>query len=444
MTIQADQVDGNLGPESKYFDWGFLAYIPPVRREQAVADLSEPWSALMKTARSRLARVVPPPHGPQYLYSPDHFTLFYNTTGAFQRVLSRVARGFGDSLPTLLTTDLEFPGCVAAIDDAWSGRLVVAQLAERLMAGEGDQDAALADAVIRAANFVKPRVVFLSHVMRTTGQVLSPRVVDYLRAANPRVIIILDGSQAVGNVVVRRELLETVDFYVGCGHKWLGGMTSSGFVWQKNTNRRIWDLSDPAQSTSFPGYLGGTGNAAAWISLTQSLTDLIGRGRAPHTRQQRLALKSRRHAALFLEELGDDRRYFSIVTPLRQGLPPTGMLILRMLETTGAAVIPGLKEAGYVFTTLGDEVVPWSDAPGRFAIGFDRVGPAVTPITGSTTGAHPASTQPEIRFCFRWSHSDADVRALARTVRASLPRSRRRRFRPLANETSLANALGGV
>jgi selenocysteine lyase/cysteine desulfurase len=101
--------------------------------------------------------------------------------------------------------------------------------------------------------------------MRTTGQVLSSETLRYFREANPRVIIVLDGSQAVGNIVVDHDVLQHVDFYIGSGHKWLGGMPSSGFVWRRDATR--WEVADPAQSLSYPGYLGGTGNAPAWISL---------------------------------------------------------------------------------------------------------------------------------------------------------------------------------
>ena len=109
--------------------------------------------------------------------------------------------------------------------------------------------------LVRAFNYVKPSVVFVSHLMRTTGQVLASETVRYFREANPRVIIVLDGSQAVGNIVIQHELLQYVDFYVGLGHKWLGGMPSTGFVWRRQATR--WRLQIPLNPWRTPDFLVG-------------------------------------------------------------------------------------------------------------------------------------------------------------------------------------------
>jgi selenocysteine lyase/cysteine desulfurase len=400
----------------RYFDWGFLAFVEVEERARAVADLTVPWDSLLDVARRRVAQIMAPVNGPGYGYRPEHLTFFYNTTGAFQRVLSRIDRRFAESNPTLLTTDLEFPGCSVAIDDVWTGRVVVAEVAETLMAASGNADDLLASALIRAANFVKPRVIFLSHVLRTTGQVLSTETLQYFRAANPDVVIVLDGSQALGNVVVDRTLLGCIDFYVGCGHKWLGGMTSSGFVWRAEGDPNVWRLSDPAQSTSFPGYLGGTGNAAAWVSLNNALGDLVGETGAVAKRLSSVAAECKAAAGSFLERIRTVEPRISVVTPTAADTPPSGMIVIRMLASVGRAVESALQREGFAYSALRDDSVPWTDNDKRFAIRCDRVGPVVTSVGGKNTGAHPPSAQPELRFCFHRSHGRQDAARLGDVV----------------------------
>jgi selenocysteine lyase/cysteine desulfurase len=58
--------------------------------------------------------------------------------------------------------------------------------------------------------------------------------VDELRRAlaphDDRIMLVVDGAQAVGNISVGREVLSASDFYATSGHKWLLGKSSLGFL----------------------------------------------------------------------------------------------------------------------------------------------------------------------------------------------------------------------
>lgn len=193
-------------------------------------------------------------------------TVFHNTTAAVERVIQRVCQELQYASATLLTSDLEYPGIIAHLDEAWPGRVAFARVSKFLWQGEAE----LVEECLREAVLLsRPEVVYLSHVARSSGYQISERLIDFIREVNPRTVIILDGAQAVGNIVVDSDLLKSVSFYVTSGHKWLGGRPALGLVYAEQD----WLIADPAQGYSKRSGSGGTGSLDALQSLGVALTD---------------------------------------------------------------------------------------------------------------------------------------------------------------------------
>ncbi|MCA1706440.1 MAG: aminotransferase class V-fold PLP-dependent enzyme [Actinobacteria bacterium] len=421
--------------DPKCFDCASIANVPDALVAEATGRLIEDWDDLVASAREIIARVLAPEDHDSYRegYEPQgHLNLFTNTTSALSRVLSRIDHEYQGSSPTLLTTDLEFAGCIAAIDDLWSGPVAIAQVASAVVSDREGGDSQLHLGLVRAFNFIKPSVVFVSHVVRTTGQVLASETVRYFREANPRVIIVLDGSQAVGNIAVEHDLLQYVDFYIGSGHKWLGGMPSTGFVWRRQATR--WEVADPAQSLAYPGFLGGTGNAAAWKSLVRSIGDMI--QDQPGSRLREIQDHNQRLGKAFCETLGDGGD-FRIVTPLLDGRPPSGLVSVAMPVPLGKAVQQQLTNNGYHASALGYEPVKWrAGAVNRCVVVCDGDWPRVGSVD-KFTPARPSRAVKEFRFCFHYWHTRAQVVELGRLVTEARNSGRRHGAVVASSQTTL-------
>lgn len=219
-------------------------------------------------------------------------TVFHNTTAAVERVIQRVSQEMHYASATLLTSDLEYPGILAHLDEAWPGRVAYAKVAPLLWRGEA---ARIADRLCEAVLLARPDVVYLSHVARSSGFCLPDRVIEFITQINPRAIIIVDGAQALGNVVVPPTMLRRVAFYVACGQKWLGGRPALGLVYAKPE----WGVPDPAQSYSKRSGSGGTGSVDALGSLGAALNDFL--AVKQQTAQARAAEIDQHNASLALE-----------------------------------------------------------------------------------------------------------------------------------------------
>jgi selenocysteine lyase/cysteine desulfurase len=399
--------------DARYFDCAFIACVARELIERATLEDPRQWSDIVDGARVAIASTLAPGYDIATRADKDsHVSLFANTTSAFTRLLAQIERGYAGSRPTLLSTDLEYPGCIAAVDDSWGAPVVMAQLAAGLTADPTGADAFLHDALVRAFNVVKPRVVLVSHVIRATGQVLSKRTLRYFREANPCVLVIVDGSQAVGNIVVDAELLELCDFYISSGHKWLGGMATSGFVWQRDASGR-WQVADPAQSVAFRGQRqpGGSGNAAAWTSLADSVSDMV-EGR-PLARLSRIAYTNRRLARLFHVRLQALSPKLQFLTPFPRGMPPSGLVSFAAAKPAGDTLGPAVHDAGFRFSVLEREQIRWRGwLEDRYLLDCASTYPSIERASEYT------DTWPRraFRFCFHYWHSEQDVISLADTI----------------------------
>jgi len=81
-------------------------------------------------------------------------------------------------------------------------------------------------------------VIILSHVIWHSGEILEVKTLSYiLKEKIPNIIIIIDGAQAVGNISLEELSLKDnayIDFYLGCGQKWLNNHFPVGFFWMNS------------------------------------------------------------------------------------------------------------------------------------------------------------------------------------------------------------------
>lgn len=208
--------------------------------------------------------------------------LFRNATQAARRVIFTLRQHLppDNQGVALLTTDEEYSSLLASIDEIWPGPVYVLQWSKLL--GEPEHAEKSVDALIQAIRSAQPRVIVLSHVTRATGFWLKPDDLKKIRDEADGAFILLDSAEAVGNISagdLTQSLWESdsgteststptavVDAMITSGHKWLGGETSTGFLWTAESDR-LNEFRDPAESESRTQGAGGTGDLEAVASV---------------------------------------------------------------------------------------------------------------------------------------------------------------------------------
>jgi L-cysteine/cystine lyase len=168
----------------------------------------KPWFegvlALRKRVREKLAAVIGAP--------PERLALTSSTTDGCNVVLAGLGLGPGDEV---VTTDSEHPGLLAPLHTTGAG-VRIAEVTVRPTSEALD--------VILAAMTPRTRLIALSHVIWTTGQVMP---VHELRAATGLPILV-DGAQSVGAIDVD---VGGLDYYTVSGQKWLCAPESTGALY---------------------------------------------------------------------------------------------------------------------------------------------------------------------------------------------------------------------
>ena len=346
-------------------------------------------------------------------------SVFHNTTAGVQRILLRLTQLFGSSNPTLLMTDLEYPGIVSAVDETWPGRVVMAEVADCIWNG---RPSAVTNRLKGSILISRPSVVYLSHISRATGYRIDEAIVDFIRENLPKTVIILDGAQACGNIHVENDLLSKIDFYVTSGHKWLCGIPTLGLVYSEEK----WSVHDPAQSYSMTRVPTGTGSKHVILSLQTALQDFNGELTNQTARKRMNAVETHNAALakLFCKEikrkklghplglLSESHRNDGSET---QKWKWNGIATIVFDSPEVAAEVIQMHPKP-LFTQLSDE--SWRDSLGeslkarRYFLDPDAKDKFVLKQANFTQAYVPKLEGYPTRFCFHYYHSLAHVKAL--------------------------------
>lgn len=254
------------------------------REAKAEVEGSLSWEDALSTVTARAAKV--------FEVENSWVTIFHNTTGAIQRILTRLASFSPGRAGTLLTTNVEYPGIMALLRDSWPGKIGVVDCGQSIAQGETAQTL---ERLRSAVLVTQPSIVFLSHVVRSSGFVVPEAFFRFVRETRPQCVVVVDGAQAVGNVAIEPTLVQEgiIDFYVTSGQKWLCGRPTLALVWCDPS----WKVQDPSQSYSRRVGSGGTGDLRSLRSLGASLRDFVEHKQAGAGRS-RLSEIARHNAAL--------------------------------------------------------------------------------------------------------------------------------------------------
>jgi hypothetical protein len=140
-------------------------------------------------------------------------------------------------LGKLVYSDVDHPAMQHTIQAMWrraGGGVTRVHLADLVCGpGQGDARAAVVRRYLDAVHAGGVSIVLLPHVVWINGAILDVRqICAAIREADPLIVTVIDGAQAVGHLPLEVESSdaenEDVDFYLGCGHKWLGGRKAWG------------------------------------------------------------------------------------------------------------------------------------------------------------------------------------------------------------------------
>ncbi len=167
---------------------------------------------------------------------PDDVALTQNTTHGINLGVGSISWERGDEVVSVTT---EHPGCLAPLHALRSRFGVELKLLEPPVTAEK----------VSGAMTAKTRLVALSHVDWTTGEVLPLEEICTL-SRERGVLTLVDGAQSVGNIPVNTP--ETgADMYAFTGHKWLLGPEGMGGLYVRpdcrvpSPNLGYLSLADP-------------------------------------------------------------------------------------------------------------------------------------------------------------------------------------------------------
>lgn len=141
----------------------------------------------------------------------------------------------------LVHTDVDYPAFQHAAQTVWNkSNIAVVNLSGLIFEDEGTGPTprlteTIIERLLEEIRRARTAAVVMPHVCWINGARLDVRsICRAIRDTCPLVTTIVDGAQAVGHIPLEVEQYseenEDIDFYIGCGHKWLRGPESVGFV----------------------------------------------------------------------------------------------------------------------------------------------------------------------------------------------------------------------
>jgi len=261
---------------------------------------------------------------------PDEIALVRNTTEALKTVLSGIPLNPGDEV---LTTMHDYPSMVSVLRNREKKEgIKLVEVPVPFPAGSLDELVKALEGGITP----RTRVILVSHVTYTTGQVFPIRRISDL-AHRHGIEVVVDGAHAVGQLDFKVSDLGC-DYYGTSLHKWLSAPKGTGMLYMKREHvEKIEPLYGPARSrrynprTSMRKYESvGTQSHAPYLAIGEALAfhNAIG----PKRKEERLRyLKN--HWAERLRTHPRIRVYTSTAPEMScciagvgiEGVDPTGM-----------------------------------------------------------------------------------------------------------------------
>lgn len=262
--------------------------------------------------------------------SPDEIALVRNTTEALKTVLYGIPLNPGDEV---LTTMHDYPSMVHVLRDREKKEgIKLVEVSVPFPAGSLDELVAAVEEGITP----RTRVILVSHVTYTTGQVFPVRRISDL-AHRHGIEVVVDGAHAVGQLDFKVSELGC-DYYGTSLHKWLSAPKGTGMLYMKRGHvEKIEPLYGPARSrrydprTSMRKYESvGTLSHAPFLAIGEALAfhNAIG----PKRKEERLrylknhwAERLRTHPGIRLYTSTDPDMSCCIAGVGIQGVDPTGL-----------------------------------------------------------------------------------------------------------------------
>lgn len=195
---------GTFGPLPRAADAAMRAHLDASfeRGRTNVAD----WIRLLDEARRAFARSLGA--------SEAELALMHCSTDGLNAVLWGLDLAPGDEI---VTSTHEHPGLTAPLEELARSRGVVVREAPPTL-----------DALASATG-ERTRLVAISHVLWTTGEVL-PLAAIAAEAHARGALVLVDGAQSAGAIDIDPTALG-VDFYAASGQKWFCGPSGTGALW---------------------------------------------------------------------------------------------------------------------------------------------------------------------------------------------------------------------
>ncbi len=229
-------------------DNGYACPTPRVVTEAFIRYIWEqeqnPYGVFVEKARDRREGNVKKSVARLFGSSPDEIALVRNTTEALKTVLYGIPMNPGDEV---LTTTHDYPSLVRVVRNREQKEgIKLVEVPVPFPAGSMDELVKVVEDGITS----KTRVILVSHITYTTGQVFPIRQICDL-AHRHGIEVVVDGAHAVAQLDFKVSALDC-DYYGTSLHKWLSAPKGTGLLYMKREHvEKIEPLYGPTMSLRY-------------------------------------------------------------------------------------------------------------------------------------------------------------------------------------------------